>query len=48
MKDRSVPDEELFSSKLKMKIGECEIVLGFGGIHGAISGFMRGVGIEDS
>jgi hypothetical protein len=34
--DRSIPDEELFKSKLNITVGECPVTLGFGGIHGAI------------
>ena len=34
--DKSIPDEELFKSKLNLFIGECPVTLGFGGIHGAI------------
>ena len=34
--DKSVPDEELFKSKLNITVGECPVTLGFGGIHGAI------------
>lgn len=36
MKDKSIPDDELFEGKLEMTIGECPVTLGFGGIHGAI------------
>ena len=34
--DKSIPDEELFKSKLNISVGECPVTLGFGGIHGAI------------
>ena len=34
--DESIPDEELFKSKLNLFVGECPVTLGFGGIHGAI------------
>jgi hypothetical protein len=34
--DKSIPDEELFKSKLNLFVGECPVTLGFGGIHGAI------------
>ena len=34
--DESIPDEELFKSKLNITVGECPVTLGFGGIHGAI------------
>ena len=34
--DKTIPSEELFKSKLNFRIGDCECVLGFGGIHGAI------------
>lgn len=49
MYDPTVTDKEYFGSKLKFKIGECEVVMGFGGIHAAIPNFMGGVerdGIE--
>ena len=34
--DESIPDDELFKSKLNITVGECPVTLGFGGIHGAI------------
>ena len=34
--DKSIPDEELFKSKLNFSVGGCPVTLGFGGIHGAI------------
>ena len=34
--DKSIPDEELFKSKLNIVVGDCPVTLGFGGIHGAI------------
>lgn len=34
--DKSIPDKEVFEGKLTLSIGECEVTLGFGGIHGAI------------
>ena len=34
--DKSIPDDELFKSKLNILVGECPVTLGFGGIHGAI------------
>jgi hypothetical protein len=34
--DKSVPDDELFKSKLNIFVGDCPVTLGFGGIHGAI------------
>lgn len=34
--DPSISDKELFSSKYTFNIGECEVVMGFGGIHAAI------------
>lgn len=36
MADGSVPDDELWSSKLELEVGECPVTLGFGGIHGAL------------
>ena len=34
--DESIPDDELFKSKLNITVGGCPVTLGFGGIHGAI------------
>ena len=34
--DPSVPDEELWKSKLEIEVGGCPVTLGFGGIHGAL------------
>lgn len=34
--DLSVPDEELWKSKLEIEVGGCPVTLGFGGIHGAL------------
>lgn len=38
--DTSVPDDELFSSKLTLDLGNCKGVIGFGGIHSAIPNFI--------
>lgn len=39
--DESLTDEEVFKGdKLNFKIGECEVVIGMGGIHGAIPHYM--------
>lgn len=37
--DKTISDEEVFKSKLKLMIGDCPVTLGFGGIHGAIPNF---------
>lgn len=34
--DHSLSDEEVFKSKLNFKIGDCEVTIAYGGIHGAI------------
>ena len=34
--DESIPDDDLFKSKLNITVGGCPVTLGFGGIHGAI------------
>lgn len=34
LKDKSIPDEEIFKSKMNGHIGNCDYTLGFGGIHG--------------
>ena len=36
IQDPTIPSEEFFKSKLEFRIGDCQCVLGFGGIHGAI------------
>ncbi len=38
--DTTIPDEEVFSRKLTIHLGACEIVLAFGGIHGAIPNYI--------
>ena len=53
MYDKSLTDEEVFTSKLELSIGECPVTIGFGGIHGAIPNFFwqesetRGIWNED-
>lgn len=37
LKDTSIPDEELFKSKLKLEFEEMEIVYAFGGLHASLS-----------
>lgn len=46
LKDKSIPDDKIFNSKLKFYIDELEAVVGFGGIHGAIKkyNYKKGVG----
>ena len=34
--DESIDSKDLFSSKLNMKYGDCDVVVSFGGIHGCI------------
>lgn len=36
VRDKGVPDEELWTSKLSIVVGGCPVTLGFGGIHGAL------------
>lgn len=40
MYDPAVSDNEFFKSKLQIKIGECPVTIGLGGIHGAIPNLM--------
>lgn len=40
MKNPDIPDKELFSEKLDIKIGDCPIRLAYGGIHGAIPNYL--------
>ncbi len=37
--DESIPSSEVFSSKLDLSIGECNVTIGYGGIHGAIKNY---------
>ena len=46
IKDESISDEELFSSKLDFKIDDTEVTMSFGGIHGDIK-FYRKKATED-
>lgn len=39
VRDPSVPDEELWCSKLEIDVGGCPVTLGFGGIHGAVPAY---------
>ena len=34
--DKTLSDDEVFTSKLNFNIGDCQVTLGYGGIHGAI------------
>ncbi len=36
LQDKTIPDQEVFTSKLSLLVGDCPCVIGFGGIHGAI------------
>lgn len=40
MYDPAVSDKEFFKSKLKIKIGDCPVTIGMGGIHGAILNYI--------
>ena len=39
LKDRSIPDEQVFSEKCNITIGDCPVTIGYGGIHGAIPNY---------
>lgn len=39
MYDLKISDKDLFSSKYNFSIGDCKVVLGYGGIHGAIPNY---------
>lgn len=41
MKDSNVPDDELWSSKIDIQVGECPVTIGYGGIHGAIPHYIE-------
>lgn len=40
--DKDIPNEEYFSRSMVFNIGECEVKIGFGGIHAAIPNFIGG------
>lgn len=40
LRNPRISDKELFSSKYTFNIGDCEVVMGFGGIHAAIPNHM--------
>lgn len=39
MKDESLTSKEVFSDKIEIKIGDCPVTIGYGGIHGAIPNY---------
>ena len=39
LKDKSIPDEEVFKGKLNLMIGDCPVTLGYGGIHAGIPNY---------
>lgn len=41
MKDDRIPNDELFSSKLKIMVGVCPCTIAYGGIHGAIPTYVE-------
>ena len=40
MKDDSLSDKDVFTGKLNIRIGDCPVTIGYGGIHGAIPNFL--------
>ena len=40
LSDKSISDDDIFSEKLELAIGECPITIGYGGIHGAIPNYI--------
>lgn len=46
--DKTLSDEQVFLSKYKFKIGDCQCTLGFGGIHGAIPTYREKSTVERS
>lgn len=38
--DHNIPDKELFSSKLNLNLGDCNVVVSYGGIHGCIPNYL--------
>lgn len=39
IKDKSIPDDVVFQSKLAFKIADCTCTVGFGGMHGAVAAY---------
>lgn len=47
MKNPELTDEDVFSSKLEISIGDCPVTIGYGGIHGAIPNYLWKEGDSD-
>ena len=41
LKDKSISDEDVFDTKLKLVLGGCPTTIGFGGIHGSIPNYIE-------
>jgi hypothetical protein len=41
LKDKSIPDDEIFKEKIEFNLGECNVTVAYGGIHGAIPCYLE-------
>lgn len=44
--DENISDDDVFHGNLEIKVGECPVTIGFGGIHGAIPNYIWKEGAE--
>lgn len=41
LKDKSIPDDEIFKEKIDFNLGDCKVTVAYGGIHGAIPCYLE-------
>lgn len=41
LKDKSIPDDEIFKEKIDFNLGDCNVTVAYGGIHGAIPCYLE-------
>lgn len=41
LKDKTIPDDEIFKEKIDFNLGDCSVTVAYGGIHGAIPCYLE-------
>lgn len=41
LKDKTIPDDEIFKEKIEFNLGDCNVTVAYGGIHGAIPCYLE-------
>lgn len=41
LKDKTIPDDEIFKEKIDFNLGDCNVTVAYGGIHGAIPCYLE-------